>query len=258
MSLQDDKRELLKLKQGIIEESETIVEEKPHHEELHGFARVSNFIYHNKIYIIIVAFFAIVVTFLVVSTVTQERGDARIIIVGNDSSVIASIYFKLDDYEKALESFTIDYDNNGYVHDDIFYIDMSPTADSQYYMSNQAKLYGELATGKAVMLIGNMAMFEELLAGETPDGMLTNLSDLYPENSAVFDDYYYQVKGSALADAAGYVESCPEDLFIAIRSDFQGLTSNDEELKINRKRALEILDNIINNNVVTVPEVTGE
>ena len=48
--------ELMKLKSGVIERSEIIKEEHEAKRELHGAERLSNFWYHNKIWIIFTAF----------------------------------------------------------------------------------------------------------------------------------------------------------------------------------------------------------
>ena len=65
MSYQDDKRELLKLKQGLIEESETIVEQKREVVELHGWKKVQNFFYHYKWHVVVAVFFIAVIGFFV-------------------------------------------------------------------------------------------------------------------------------------------------------------------------------------------------
>ena len=71
MSYQDDKRELLKLKQGLIEESETIQEEKHEVIELHGWKKVSNFFYHYKWHVVVITFFVLVIGFFVYDLVKK-------------------------------------------------------------------------------------------------------------------------------------------------------------------------------------------
>ena len=88
MSYQDDKRELLKLKQGIIDESESEIheEEKPVY-ELHGFKRIENFFYHNKWYVIAGVFFAAVAAFLINSLLQKQQGDIRVLVVTKDKEI---------------------------------------------------------------------------------------------------------------------------------------------------------------------------
>ena len=95
MSYQDDKRELLKLKQGIIEESETITEaEKPKY-EVHGFKRVENFFYHYKWHVVAGLFAAAVLTFLIHSLVTKEQGDMRVLLVTKNPEVADNVTFRM-------------------------------------------------------------------------------------------------------------------------------------------------------------------
>ncbi len=251
MSVRNDKIELLKLKQGIIEESESIKEEKPPEKyEVHGLARITNFFYHNKVYILAVSFVIIAAVIMIVPSVTKEKEDIRVLIAVNDKNVMSSLYLKIEDLEKSFEKFTPDYDKSGYVHDEIYYIDMSESSDPQFVMANQSKFYGELATGKAVMLIANMEMFEEMLADEPPENLFTDLHALFPECENITGNYYFKIKGSPLADEAGYETACPDDLYIALRSDFQGLASKPENLSNEGKYAVEVLSNIISGNII--------
>ena len=258
MSYNDDKRELLKLKQGLIEESETIHEEekRPEKYEIHGCkAKVSNFFYHYKWHVIVIAFFAAVLSFLVISTVTKEKKDIRILLTSDVSEISTSLYFRTDKFELALEQFCPDFDKNGNVHAEIYYIDMvKDTNTADYHLSNQAKLYGEISIATAHMYIGNMGLLKEIAGENDVSGVFMDLSALYPEDENVVDKYFYRVKNSALADAAGYVETCPEDLYIVIRSDFEGMSSYGDKERLLNQQALEVLDNIVKANKVNEPK----
>ena len=82
MSYQEDKRELLKLKQGLIEESEQIHEEEKPVYQVHGaFKKIENFFYHYKWHVVVGLFAIVVLSFLVVSTLTKEKGDIRVIVM---------------------------------------------------------------------------------------------------------------------------------------------------------------------------------
>lgn len=263
MSYDDDKRELLKLKQGLIEESETIKEEpnaadKAHY-EVKGFKnKVANFFYHYKIHVILISFFTALTVFLVYTTVTKERGDARVLLFSDDPEVAASFYYKSYDIERALEQYTPNYDNNGYVHVELFYMNMDAERDANYYMADQAKLYGELRSAVAYMFIANRQQLSDVLGNQSESKGFEDLSALYPDDPNIVDKYYYHIKGTAFADAAMYLESCPDDLYIAIRSKtFTGIKEYDGEMAENHDKAMEILDNIVKDNKVN-PIVTEQ
>lgn len=255
MSYSDDKRELLKLKQGLIEESETIYEEekRPEKYEIHGGkAKVSNFFYHYKWHVIVIAFFAVVLGFLIYTTVTKEKHDIRVLLTANDRSVASSMYYKTEKVELALEQYCPDFDKNGNVHAEVYFIDMvNDQNNATYYMSNQAKLFGEISVAEAHIYIANRDLIEKEFIGNNEYGdVLVNLAELYPDDPNIVDEYFYKVKGTAFSDAAKYVETCPEDMYIVIRGNFDGMKKLSGNELEQHERALEVFDNIIKDNKV--------
>lgn len=249
----DDKRELLKLKQGLIEESDTIKEEengygdKGTYEVVGIKNKVSNFFYHYKWHVIVSIFIAAVASFLIISTVIRERGDIRVLAFSKDPDTANSLYYKSKDFELAFEQFTKDYDDNGYTHTEFYFMNMGENQDYNYYFANQTKLFSEVATGTAQIYIADKDMLTEVIGDQTEGEAYVDLSELYPDEPNIVDKYYFKVKGSSLAEAAMYVEGCPEDMYIAIRSEgFRGYNQiSKDKLSENHSRALEVLDNII-------------
>ncbi|MBD5116906.1 MAG: hypothetical protein HDS99_03270 [Bacteroidales bacterium] len=256
MSYNDDKRELLKLKQGLITESEIIKEEaavadKAHYEVKGVRKKIANFFYHYKWHLIIILFFAVIIFFLTYSIVSKEKADIRTLIFAESEEVSGSLYYKSHDLELALEQYTHDFDENGNVHVEVYYIDMNPRQDGTYHSINQTKLMSEVGMATAQLYIADRAQLETILGDQDESKGFEDLSALYPDDPQVTDKYYYKVKGSAFAEAAMYLESCPDDLYIAVRSnEFSGYAKLDEGTKENHRRALETLDNIVRDNKV--------
>lgn len=244
MSYQDDKRELLKLKQGLIEESETIKEEKAEKTKLSPMKKIENFFYHYKLCLIAGVFIALVVGFLAYDLLSRENADVRILYMSSDWELSQQLSAKQKKVELALEQYCPDYDNDGNVHCEIFYIDRSGNADAQYEMAFQAKLYGEYSSGVANMYITDKATIEEICGEEDVYSMFTDLSALYPLEENI-DGIYYKLKDTDFARLCGWDMSCPDDLYIVVRTVNGGMTSNAEEKKINNAHALTLLDNII-------------
>ena len=259
MSYNDDKRELLKLKQGLIEESETI-KEIPHEENINyevkgAGKKIANFFYHYKIHVILITFFAAIAIFLIYTTVTRERGDIRVLVFAENPDTTATIFYKINDFETAFEQYTPNYDENGYTHVEIFSMNMNPEQDANYYMANQAKLFGELKSGTAQLYVADRSYLETIIGNQNESQAYVDLSALYPDDPNIVDNYYYKVKGSPFADALMYIEGCPDDLYMAIRSsDFQGVTPYNDEMAENHRRALEVFDNIVNDRKITAEE----
>lgn len=243
MSYQDDKRELLRLKQGLIEESETIREEEKPTYELHGFKRIANFFYHYKWHVIVAAFFLAVAGFFLYDMLKDDVGDIRVLVVAKDHDVAANVGYKTHDLELAFEQYCPDFDESGYVHTDVFNIDLSENIQSDYMLGNVTKLTGEIGYGEAQMYLMDTPALESI----TTDGDLSgfvDLEELYPDCPQV-DGVFYRIKGSAFAVLANYVEACPDDLFLVVRKVGERTANRDRAEKA-QKRALEVLDNIVN------------
>lgn len=256
MSYNDDKRELLKLKQGIIAESETIKEEEPtsdkaHYEVKGARKKFANFFYHYKWHVIIISFFTALIAFMVYTTVIREKGDIRVLMFSEDPDIAFSMYYKTNDIEHALEQYTPDFDKNGYVHVETYCMDMDPNQDYNYYYTSQAKLYSEVSMGTAQIFIADRACLKTILGDQSESSAFEDLSALYPDDPQVVDKYYYKVKGSAFADTAMYVESCPEDMYIVVKNgSFSGYVKSNDAQAENHARAMEVFDNIAKNNKI--------
>lgn len=260
MSYNDDKRELLKLKQGIITESDIIKEEgasadKAHY-EVKGFKKkIANFLYLYKWQLIVIVFFAVIAFFLIYTTVSKEKADIRVLIFSGDQEISSSLYFKSHDIELALERYTPDFDGNKNVHADAYYIDMYPGQDGTYHTINQTKLMSEVGMATAQLYIADREQLSVILGDQEESKGFEDLSALYPDDPQIVDKYYYKIKGSSFAETALYVEGCPDDLYIAVRSnEFSGYAKVEDSTLENHRRALEVLDNIVNDNKVNLTE----
>ncbi len=241
MSYQSDKRELLKLKQGLIEESETIKEEEKPVYELHGWKRISNFFYHYKWHVIVIAFFAAAAGFFLYDMLKDPVGDLRVLVVAKDSAVAANVAYKTKDFELALEKYCPDFDDSGYVHVDVYNIDLSENISAEYMLAGVTKLTGEITYGEAQMYLMDTPALESIIADGDTSGFV-NLEERYPD-CAQADGIFYRLKDSELAYFSNYVEACPEDLFLVVRK-VTDQTANRDRAEKAQRRALEVMDNI--------------
>ncbi len=260
---QREKAELLKVRQGLVEDSEEFREEAPPvYEKPTGWKAVENFFYHYKAMFFMILFGAALLTFLIVQTVTREKHDLYVLAISTASS--SGIYAKTADIETALERYCPDFDENGYVHVAVNFIDLSTEGGfSEYTDTNNMKFSSELYTGDSqlyltdegiIRLINQIAISgteEAETAEEDPEQAVqffAVLSDEFPEAQ------FYQGCGLQL-NTTGFVEqarwkSCPDTVGLYLRDVFQNMTGNDEEAVEQRRRARIVYENIINGNVV--------
>ena len=243
MSYQDDKRELLKLKQGIVDESESAIheEEKPVY-EVHGFKKIENFFYHYKWYVAAGIFFLAVFIFMLVSLLQKEQGDIRVLVVTKDKSIASNVMYKTEEFEKAFELYCPDFDNSGYIHVDVYNVDLSENPDPQYSLAGVTKVTSEMMFGEAQMFIVDSAAADAVTNGDL--SQFIDLGELYPDNEFI-EGPFMRIKGSDFASNAQYFEACPEDLYIAVKKVYDTDQNKDRAVPA-QKKALEVLDNIVN------------
>lgn len=243
MSYQDDKRELLKLKQGIIDEDQSEIheEEKPVY-ELHGKKKIENFFYHYKWYVAAGLFFAAVLIFMIVSSLQKKQGDLRVLVVTKEPSVSANVSYKKEEFEQAFELYCPDYDNNGYVHVDVYSADLSDNPDPQYSLAAVTKVTSEVMFGEAQLFIVDSTAADSVTNGDL--SQFVDLGELYPDTDYVSGPFL-QIKKSGFAVNAQYLEACPDDLYIAVKK-VTGDEQNADRAVPAQKKALEVVDNIVN------------
>lgn len=245
-------KELLKMKQGLIEESEMIPETGyAEIEELHGWKRVENFVYHHKVALIVGLFAALVIGFMIYQTVTREKEDLYILAISTMDS--SGIYTKTSDIERAFEMYCPDFDENGYVHVAVNFINLSTEHGwSQATDADRYKFVAEVITGDSQIFLADIGVIDEINEASTEIQFFADLSEKYPD-AVLYDGVGLQLNTTEWKSSARW-ESCPDINCLFIREEFEDMTGDGDEAVEQRRRALILLDNIINGNIVNPPE----
>jgi hypothetical protein len=258
MSNNHDKRELLKLKQGLIEDSDVIKKEETVKVELHGRKKLENFWYHNKVAVFIILFFIGVAVYFVFDMMTKNRADISFMYVGTSQEASYFLSTYNSDLSHAFSLYTPNFDGNGYVFTQIIPIDTYNQYNPTVIMANQTKIFAEMQAGMVRLIIGNRDAFEHLVGrGEDAPALndvFVDLSRLYPRNENITDNVLFKLQGSGLMEAAGvgdYFWEYTDDLYIGLLS----ASMRRPEAQLAHERSLEVLDNIIRNNKVTDVEM---
>lgn len=246
---------LLKMKQGIIEESE-LIPENEHVEmpKLHGWAKISDFFYRNKAFVLIGTVFVVIITILVVQLVTREREDLYILAISFDPD--SEIGWRIDDLETTIEQYCPDYDGNGKVHVTINYIDRtSDNFASQYYEAQAQKLSLEFMTANAQLFITDEKILD-WLDGDEDDPSPWDYKKVFLDQTELcsedmlFNGVGVRVSKTAFAEKARW-ENCPDNVIILVRDELNNGRSSVKTNAKNRERAMTVLRNIVENNVVS-------
>ncbi|MGN1481042.1 hypothetical protein [Porcipelethomonas sp.] len=239
--LAEDKVEILKLKQGVIENSDKLDLSAEEKKKYTVWQKFKNFIYHNKWWLGITTFFVLVAAFLVYDKVTTVKSDMKVMLISND----ADLYMHIEDMVDFFGSYIDDYNDDGEKCVDIIYIPISDdesenTKSLNAYDSNLSQLSTEFQLGETMMIVGD-SKSDDLVQ---PEDSLVNLEELFPDCPEV-EDYKYYLKDTDFAKLIGYDENTiPDDLYIGVRKPTSTLNS-DKTTQENYDIALEAIEKII-------------
>ena len=140
---EEERRELLKLKQGLIEESELIPDEKPEKPaELHGMARVKNEIYHIGWAIPIIIGVIALAVFIIAQLASRTKEDICVLIIAvTENSELFRFSESNDVIKPALEKYCVDYDGNGEIYVETIFIDLSDSSGNAQYNDTQHGIF---------------------------------------------------------------------------------------------------------------------
>ena len=177
--LAQERIELMKLKSGVIDESESsIKEEHDQIRELHGFEKVQNFFYHNKVWIIFTIFIIAVAAFIFIDAARREKADMTVLMIANNG-----LETRQEELEEFFEKYTDDLDGNGYVHVEVIMIPLNSHSDDyQQQNVNSTKFLAQLQGGESILVITDSNTDEEFKSIMTPE-----LPKEFPNNKYVDD-----------------------------------------------------------------------
>lgn len=235
--LQDDKIELMRLKQGIVEESETIHEEKEEEIKLSFWKKISNFFYHNKWWLGLGVFFIALGSYLVYDLLSKPNPDMVILMLCDNNSVGNSTFL-----EEYFTEFGEDSNGNGKVLVSVYYVPYGDDDYQNYINGVQTKITTYLNNADAVMVIGNKKTTDNLLP---PEDTLVDLSEIYPDDPHV-KDYFYYIKDTKFAEHIGVDPSdISSDMFFALRKPQNVMNDSKEKMQETYDKDFPVFDKIV-------------
>ncbi|WP_044976532.1 hypothetical protein [Ruminococcus sp. HUN007] len=273
--LHQEKIELLKVKQGLIDESAlTAPEEKKNYT---FWQKTGAFFYCNKALIAIGCFFAAIAGFLIYDFVSKPEPDFTLMILTCDDEM-DKCTGKL---EEIISEYADDMNGNGEILSSAYYMPLcdmreddekeepsknavkaestafsdaaSPAAvteaaeheaepkqqDPYTQQASTSKLFALMQTGDTIMVISDST--SDIFF--SPDLTLADLEEFYPGNEHVKGHGFY-LSGTKFAEETGYQGEIPEDVYIGLRKVQKGSHYRDEMQK-NFDEARKILDALV-------------
>ena len=236
--LLDEKIELMRLKQGIIEESETIHEEKEEEIKLTFGKKISNFFYHNKWWLGLAVFFVFLGSYLIYDIVTKPRPDMVILMLCDNAAVGNSVYL-----EEYFTEFGEDSNKNGKTEVSVYYIPYGDDDYANYQNGVTNKLTTYLNNDEGIMIIGNEKTITDLIV--TPEESLIDLSTLYPDNPHV-DKYFFYLKDTDFAEKIGIPKNyITDDMFFALRKPKDVMDASQADMQKTYDKDIATFERII-------------
>lgn len=206
--LQQDKIELIRLKQGVIDHSDSIHEVHEEAPVLTFPQKIGNFFYHNVWWLWIVIFILIIASYITYGIVTTPKADATVLFFVTNGE-LSGYTQQMSDY---FEQFVDDNTGDGVSTVNVYYIPIATDSNDVNYTSYMAKFSGEMQSANSLIVVADDSC-EEILK---PKEVLYNLSKDFKDDENV-DHYKYYLKDTNFAQQIGYEGSIPDDMYIGIR-----------------------------------------
>ena len=237
--LQEEKVELMRLKQGVISESERLNPEQAPQKKYTLGERFGNWLYHSKWWLGIAAFIVFIVGFLIYDYVTREDPDLRILVISANDE----IYLHTPELTGWAAQYCPDYNGNKKQEVGLVYVPVAAgemeTASTDQASSN-TMLMVQFETASCMIVIADDDSEQYL----TPDGkgeeIFTDLSELYPDCTLI-DGYKLMLSDTNFAKLCGLTQPLNKGTYLALRKPYENMESL-EKNQTAYDHAKELLD----------------
>lgn len=236
--LREEKVDLIRLKQGVITDSDKVFqeEEAPKHYTL--WQRIGNWFYHAKWWLGIAVFLGLLGAFLIYDYVTRENPDFRILVVSENPELQADA----GSICKYLETFCPDFNDDGEIHADLVYI---PVSDVTMEMGGTAvaayntQLYVQFQSDECMLVLADSRAEEYL----QPEDMFVSMEELYPD-CPFTDGFRLNLDGTNFTELTGQTAQLMPESYLAMRIPAESMSSL-EEMQKAYDQAKYMLDQIV-------------
>lgn len=200
------------------------------------------FWYHYKWPTLITLLIAALLAILIWDSATQEKYDMEI--------SFNTVYYVDSDQEQRmrdiLNMYAEDLDDNGYVSVSLF-ANVIPQeggeVEAQMVMGAQTKFYADMSEGKAMVLIMDEILYDQLMEGNEDVKLLADLSSI--TDKAYDGGTKVKLSDTPLADDP-MLEPIVDGLFICLRAEDSHLVTKNEESMLRYQQEKEMLANLLN------------
>ena len=236
--LAEEKVDLIRLKQGVIEDSDKVFREEEAEKKYTIWQKIGNWFYHSKWWLGITAFCVLVLAFLVYDYVTRENPDLRVLLLTDNPE----LYEECDKLTEWLETMCPDYTNDSEVLVEAVYIPVSKVTmemSGNYSASYNTQLLVQFQSSTCMLVLVDPDAEEYL----QPEDMFIELDALYPDCSYV-SGRRMLLDDTDFAAQAGLTHPLHEGSYLALRIPQENMSSLEENQEA-YDQAKTLLDTIV-------------
>lgn len=233
--LENEKVELVKLKTGVIDESDIIKEEVSEPIKLSKKEWLKNFWWHNKIIIIVVILAAAVVSYITYDTLSRVKPDLKIIMTVNNGLVN-----RTEEIENYFERFCTDLNGDGEVKVQILSAPLTDDTDDYVQIQQYQEVYlANMQTGEVIFILTDDKTDTDIYSENESDNLLSDLSSEFKDNEFV-NNKGLALKGDYIEDVFKYHTNYPQNIYLGMRKPTKTLKDSKEDMQKNYDEAFKI------------------
>lgn len=228
-----DRIELMKLKSGVIEESETIKEEHAEKRVLTRKEKISNFWYHNKFMILFFGFIFAVIAYITISELLRVRPDITVMMIADNG-----LQYRQEELENFFEKYVDDLNDDGKVKVSVMIIPLNNNnLNDQGQQANQTKFMAQIQIPDNIMVLTDSNIEKGLVEIFKKD-----LSKDFPGNKYI-DEMGLSLNFGFLAQDLKF-ENMPYDIHLSLREPTETFRDKKEVMDENYRTAFVIFKRI--------------
>ena len=236
--LYEDKVDLIRLKQGVITDSDRVFPEQEGKKHYTIWQRLSNWFYHSKWWLGIAAFCTIVIAYLAYDIITHVTPDVSMMILTDNHEV----YTNARDLCDWLQGMCEDYNDDDKVYVQSVYIPISKDqmeGGNAYSMTRSTQLTTQMETATSMLVLANDEANEYM----SPELLFEDMERLYPD-CPYAKGYRLCIAGTEFEKQLHLEHPLSADTYLAIRIPMERMSSL-EEMQESYNHAKGLLDVVV-------------
>lgn len=233
--LGNEKIELVKLKTGVIDESDIIKEEVSAPIKLSKSEWIKNFWWHHKFIIMGIILAAAVVFYITYDTVSRVKPDIKIIMTVNNGLVN-----RTEEVADYFEKFCPDINGDGEINVQILSVPLPDNTNDYVQIQQYQEVYlANMQTGEVIFILTDDKTDTDIYSENDSDNLLADVSSDFKDNEFVTNKGL-SLKGDYIEDVFKYHTNYPQNIYLGMREPVKTLKDSKEDMQENYNKAYEI------------------